>query len=213
MILDIICGAVLLLFGLIGFFRGFARQVFGLLSGFVALVGAYFLLGPVYNLLYDMFLGSIIESIGGSLSFLKFLDKFAATAGKTTGTLLIEYVVMFLLYGVLTIVVGIVWKLLKLITHPICDLKGIKVFDKIFGVLLGFFWGILLVTALIYFATIISGWKFIGLSDTVNDLLATLSEGSFFSKRFIVDNLDKIEQFFADTWQTIIKGFNAVTAA
>ena len=160
-----------------------------------------------------MFLGSIIESIGGSLSFLKFLDKFAATAGKTTGTLLMEYVVMFLLYGVLTIVVGIAWKLLKLITHPICDLKGIKVFDKIFGILLGFFWGLLLVTALIYFATIISGWKFIGLSDTVNDLLATLSEGSFFSKRFIVDNLDKIEQFFADTWQTIIKGFNAVTAA
>ncbi|MBR2384130.1 MAG: CvpA family protein [Clostridia bacterium] len=213
MILDIVYAVVLVLFGLIGFFRGFARQIFGLMSGFVALVGAYFLLMPVYNLLYDLFLGSIIESVGSSLTFLTFLDTFAATAGKTTGVLIMEYLTMFVLYLVLCVLVGFVWKLLKLITHPICDLKGIKFFDKFFGVLLGFVWGVLFVTAIIYLATIVSGWKFIGMSDTVNELIATLSDGSFFSKRFILDHLDKVEIFFADTWELIKKGFNAVKAA
>ena len=98
MILDIICAAAIVLFGLIGYFRGFARQVFGLLSGIVALVGAYILLKPAYELVYDLFLGSIIESVGASLSSLKFLDKIAIPVGKTTGTLLAEYVSMVVLY-------------------------------------------------------------------------------------------------------------------
>ena len=213
MILDIICAAVLLLFGLIGYFRGFARQIFGLLSGFVALVGAYFLLKPAYELVYDLFLGSIIESVGGSLGFLTFLDSVAVPAGKTTGVLLVEYASMFVLYLALAFLVGLAWKLLKLIVHPICDLKGIKFFDKLFGILLGFVWGILLVVVLLYVATLLAGFEKLGLTKTINDVLDMLTNGSYFSERFIVSYLGKIETFFADVWNLIKSGIATVKAA
>ena len=213
MILDIICAAVVVLFGLIGYFRGFARQIFGILSGFVALVGAYLLLKPAYELVYDLFLGSIIESVGGSLGFLTFLDSTALPLGKTTGTLLVEYASMFVLYIVLAFVVGIAWKLLKLIAHPICDIRGIRFFDKTFGILLGFVWGILLIVALLYVATLVAGFEKFGLTKTINDVLEMLTDGSYFSKQYIVDHLDKIETFFADVWNLIKKGFTTVKAA
>lgn len=210
MILDIVCGVILVLFGLIGFFRGFARQVFSLLSGFVAIVGAFFLLMPVYNLLYELFLGSIIESIGSSLTFFSFLDTFAQSAGKTSGVLIMEYVFILLVYLVLVIVVGLLWKILKSIVHPICDLKGIKVFDKIFGVLLGFVWGALLIIAILYILYLIPGWSFASsFAPTITDLVASLSDGSFAIGPYVLENLDKVEVYFADLWDLIRKGFVA----
>lgn len=210
MILDIVCGVILVLFGLIGFFRGFARQVFSLLSGFVAIVGAFFLLMPVYNLLYELFLGSIIESIGSSLTFFSFLDTFAQSAGKTSGVLIMEYVFILLVYLVLVIVVGLLWKILKSIVHPICDLKGIKVFDKIFGVLLGFVWGALLIIAILYILYLIPGWSFASsFAPTITDLVASLSDGSFAIGPYVLENLDKVEVYFADLWDLIRKGFIA----
>ncbi len=212
MILDIICAAVVVIFGLIGYFRGFARQVFGLASGLVALVGAYFLLMPAYELVYDLFLGSVIESVGGSLGSLTFLDSVATPLGKTTGTLLAEYVSMFVLYLALAFVVGIAWKLLKLIVYPICDIRGIRFFDKVFGILLGFAWGIIFVVALLYLATLVAGWEKLGLTTTINDFIDMIKDGSYFSERFIVDYLGKIETFFADVWTLIKNGISSVVA-
>ena len=215
MILDIICGIILILFGLIGYFRGFARQIFGLLSGFVAVIGAFILLHPAYDLLYELFLSSIVEGIGSALSFLTFLDKTALPVGKTTGILLAEYLCIALVYVVLVLLVGIFWKLLKTLVHPICDLKGIRIIDKILGVILGLVWGILLVIALLYFARVIAGWKFVpeGISSSILNLIDSLSSGSFFVKPFILDYMDKIHTYFAQTWSLLKKGFLTVKNA
>ena len=215
MILDIICIAITLLFAIIGCSRGFARQVFKLLSGFVAVIGAYFLLRPVYNLLYDMFLGSLVETVSGLLSSLTFLDTFAATVGKTTAVLLTEYVFMLVLYIALVIVVGLVWKLLKAIVFPICDLKGIKFFDKLLGLVFGAAKGLLIPCALVYLATIATGWSFIpeNIATSITDVINQISANSFLSEKYLLANLDKVEIFFADIWNLIIKGFDAVKAA
>lgn len=213
MILDIICAGVVLLFGLIGLFRGFARQIFGILSGFVALIGAYLLLKPAYEIVCELFLASIIKSIGGSLSSLTFLDSVAIPAGKTTGILLAEYASIFVCYVVLVFLVGIAWKLLKSIVYPICDVKGIRFFDKTFGFALGCVWGILLVVGLLYVATLVAGFEKLGLTATINDLLASLSADSFFSEKYILSNMGKIETYFADVWNLICKGFSKIKAA
>ncbi len=211
MILDIICIAFALLFALIGFIRGFARQVFSIFSGIAAVIGAYFLLRPVYNLLYESFLGDVVKGIGDSLSGITFLDEFAATFGKNTGSLLAEYLILFVLYIALTIVVGILWKILKKIVHPICDLKGIKFFDKLLGIALGVAWGLLIPCSLVYLATLASGWSFMpeGVSTAINDLLATLSKDSFLCEEYLIGNLDKVELFFSKIWDLIRKGFVA----
>ena len=215
MILDIIFVAFVLLFAIIGLVRGFARQVFSLASKLVSLIAAYFLLMPIYNLLYDMFLGSIVESIGSSLASLTFLDTYAATFGKTTGSLLAEYVILLALYVALSIVVGIVLKLLKKIVYPICDLKGIKFFDRIFGLALGAAFGLLIPCAVLYLATIAAGWSFMpaNLATTITDLIASLSKDSFLSEKYIIANLDKVELFFSQIWDLIRKGFDLAKSA
>ena len=40
-----------------------------------------------------------------------------------------------------------------------------------------------------------------------------LAYGSLFSKRFIVNHLDKVETFFAEIWSLIRNGFATVKAA
>ena len=212
MILDIICVAVVLLFGIIGYIRGFTRQVFGLLGGIVVVVGAYVLLMPVYNFLYGLFLGSIVESLGEKLAFLSFLDGIAIPAGKTTGALLSEYIFLFVLFGILAFLLGLILKLLKLIIYPICDVKGIRFFDKLFGLALGFVLGAVLVVGVLYLAIWLAGFENLGLTATINDIIAKISEGSFFSERYILDQLETIKVFFADVWDLIRRGIDVVKA-
>ena len=218
MILDIICVAFVLLFAIIGCVRGFAKQIFKVLSLVAALIGAYFLLMPVYNILYDLFLGPIVESLGETLSsieFLNFLSDHAATVGKTSGLLLTEYVVLFVLYIALVLVVAIVWKILKSICHPICDLRGIRFFDRLLGFVLGAAKGLLIPCALIYLATLAMDWSFIpaNITTIVQDVIDMISANSFVSEKYLLANLDKVEAFFADIWSLITTGFNAVKAA
>ena len=212
MILDIICVAVVLLFSIIGYIRGFTRQVFGLFGKIVAIVGAYVLLMPVYNFLYSLFLGSIVESLGEKLAFLSFLDGIAIPAGKTTGALLSEYFFLFVVFGILVFLIGLIVKLLKLIIHPICDLKGIRFFDKLFGLGLGAVLGAVLVVGVLYLAIWLAGFENLGLTATINDIIAKISAGSFFSEEYVLGQLDQLATFFTDVWNLIKSGVDAVQA-
>ena len=50
-IIDLVCGVIILLFAILGAFKGFAKQVIKMLSGIVVLVGSFLLLKPVFDYL------------------------------------------------------------------------------------------------------------------------------------------------------------------
>ena len=215
MILDIVCGVILVVFGLIGYFRGFARQIFGLLSGFVALIGAYILLAPVCNLLIDLVFAPMFGETGILATVTAILEGSALTPEllqeqnfKILLSVIISYVLIFIVYALLALLVGLVWKGLKSLVHPICDLRGIRVVDKILGVVLGLVWGVLLVVTVLYVLHLASGWKIVpeGISSAITNLIDSLSDGPFVVKPFIIDYFDKIETFFAETWRIITAG-------
>jgi ethanolamine transporter len=85
------------------------------------------------------FFGNLVTTISGLFKNLTFLDSYASAFGKTTATLLTDYLVMLIVYVVLAIALGLVWKLVKIIIEPISDLPFIKVFDRILGLALGIF--------------------------------------------------------------------------
>ena len=214
MILDIACGAILIIFGLIGLFRGFAKQIYGILSIFIGFVGAFLLLMPVYNILYDLFLKSVVDSLAGMLAPLTFLDAYAAEFGKTTASLFAEWIMLAALYIVLFIVITLVWKLFK-VFFKICDLPVIKVFDRILGLFLGLAFGLVIISAILLIWTSALGWTVIpeGITTAMADALALISDGGFVAKPFILDHMDKVSAFFVSIWDLICKGYSAVVAA
>lgn len=66
-ITDIVLVALLLIFVIIGFCRGFVKQIFGLLSSIIAFLVAYFLCAPLANMLNSTFgwTDSLANSISG----------------------------------------------------------------------------------------------------------------------------------------------------
>lgn len=210
MILDLACAVVIILLGVIGLVKGFAKLVLGLFNGLVAVVGAYFLFMPVYNLLYSLFLGNVIESIGASLSGITFLDAYAQTVGKTTGVLIAEYIMMFVVYTVLSFAIGIAWKLLKKLICKLFELPVLNVVNKIAGVILGTFFGLVIVFVVLYVWNLIGTLSFIPESVTVPVLnaLNSAGQGSVIIKPFIIDNFDAFTAFFAQIIDLILSGFN-----
>ena len=65
--IDFVCIGIMLLFGVIGFFRGFAKQMRTLLGWFVALIVAVLLVPPIYKVLFtgDGALESVCTSLEG----------------------------------------------------------------------------------------------------------------------------------------------------
>lgn len=59
MVVDIVCGALLLIFGLFGVFKGFARQIFKFASFFAAVIGAFLLVKPAFDFCYALGFGKI----------------------------------------------------------------------------------------------------------------------------------------------------------
>ena len=161
MSIDIICGIILLIFAIYGVFKGFARQVFKTVSFFVALLGAFLLIKPVYDLLYGFsffsgWVSSFANVINGWIDNVSFwtkieevlkLQEFAEQFEKTAGLLLSEYVFKFGLFVILIIVLTLIIKLLKLIIFPIADMPVIIVFDRLLGLALGVLWAMVIIVA------------------------------------------------------------------
>ena len=210
--IDIICGAILLIFAIFGLFKGFARQVLNFFSGFIAIVGAFFLLKPVFNLLsgFDFF-GNLVTTISGLFKNLTFLDSYASAFGKTTATLLTDYLVMLIVYVVLAIALGLVWKLVKIIIEPISDLPFIKVFDRILGLALGIFWGALLAFGLIYLWAFLKDISFISNSvPQIGEFYDSIVLADSYVKTYVVGSFDKITEFIMSIWNLLLEGVSKV---
>ena len=209
MILDLVCIAVVVIFLIIGLKLGFAKLVLGLFNGLVAVVGAYLLFMPVYNLLYTLFLGDIVTSLGASMSGITILDAYASTVGKTTGILIAEYIMMFVVYVVLSFAIGIAWKLLKKLICKVFELPVLSTLNEIAGVLLGTFFGLTIVFVVLYVWNLIGTLSFISESVRVPVLeaLTSAGNGSVIIKPLIIDSFDSITAFFADIIELILTGF------
>ena len=213
MILDIACGVIILVFALIGIFRGFARQIFSLFGLIASLAGAILLLKPIYDILDGLFLGKFVDMLANLFGKMSFLDSYAATLGKTTGVLLSEYVVMFLLFVVLTIVLSLLLKLLKKIIIPICDLPFFKFFDKIFGLGLGILLGLLLIFVILTAWQYLTRWSVIpsNVASTLKKYYNMICEGSVFVEPYLSEFFAIGENFLRSVWH-FIKGGVKVAA-
>ncbi len=187
MLVDIVCGIILIIFALYGVFKGFARQVFKTVSFLVALFGALLLIKPVYDLLYGFpffkgWVSDFANTINGWVIDIPFwakvseffkLEDFAKQFNKTIGLLLSEYAYRFGLFIILIIVLSLVVKLLKLIIFPIADMPVIVVFDRILGLALGLLWatviivgGLLIINLLTPNIAAVKDWAAVELSDS-----------------------------------------------
>lgn len=211
-LIDIVCGVIIVLFAIYGVCKGFAKQIAKLSGVIVALVGGYCLFKVVFDLLYSLeFFKGIVDSLANAFGSLKFLDSYASGFGKTTGALLSEYVMMLAVFIVVAIVIGIVWKLLRGISFPICDLKFINFFDRIFGLALGVVWGALLCFGILYVWFIVKDLSFVSANvPAIGEFYAKVVEGESFVKTYIINNFGVIEKFFADIWVFILQGVKAV---
>ena len=212
MILDLICIAVIAVLAIIGYVRGLAKLVLGLFNGVVAVVGAYLLFMPVYNLLYSLFLGSLIESIGISIGS-TFLDAYASTLGKTGGILIVEYVSMFVVYVCLSFAIGLLWKLLKKFICKIFELPILCIVNKISGLCLGALFGFLIVFVVLYVWNLIGTLSFVSEEIRVSTIKAlnNVSRDSLVIRPLVINNSDAFTAFFAKIIELILGGFNKTT--
>lgn len=205
-IIDIVVAVLLLVFGIFGLVKGFARQVLSILSFIFAIVVGFFLLKPVYNLLYDKvgFFASWVNSLGESLKGvnLSFLAELAEKAGKTQGALLSEYIFKAAVFILLAVIAGILFKIVKKILECIVSLPVINVIDRILGVALGFFWVLLIVVILLLIATALRDK--VPFLDTF--MTSQVEKDGCLVNKFIVANLDKIKTYFTEIFN-FLKGF------
>ena len=138
LVLDISCGAILLLFALIGLKRGFAKQLLGLFAWVAGLVGAFFLFKPIFGILWEnvAFLRSARDGISAGLGNVSFLVSMLEGMGMTTEKLA-NYIIYILFYIILAIAVGIVFAIFRKICVHLSGTGAFRVIDKIFGFVYG----------------------------------------------------------------------------
>lgn len=140
--IDFICIGIMVLFGLIGLWRGLARQLMTLFCWFFSLIAAIMLVPLFYKLLFAD--GAALESLRITLegAFKLFsvakLDEIAAANGIVNGgAIMARWVVMFGVFLLLWIVITIVFKLLKLALKPLANKDPLFEVDRIIGLFFG----------------------------------------------------------------------------
>ena len=196
MVVDIVCGALLLIFGLFGVFKGFARQIFKFASFFAAVIGALLLVKPAFDFSYALGCGkSWYEAMAGAFNtdgwlgpLGKKITDYAASCGKTSGQFWAGIVMNVCLFVALAILLGLAFKILKKIVFPIADMPVIKVFDRILGLILGLFWACLIIVCVILLLdqAIAPNVK------AVNDWLVKTKADSPIVGKYLWDYIDKI---------------------
>ena len=118
--IDLVCIGFLVLFGLIGLLRGFAKQMMTLLGWFFSLLTAVILVPVLYKLLFTD--GGALESFRTSFEGLfasltiPALDEMAVTYDVSSGgTILARWIIMFGLLLLTWIVTAIIFKLVRMI--------------------------------------------------------------------------------------------------
>lgn len=155
--IDFICIGIMLLFGLIGFLRGFAKQLRTLLGGFFALFVAVLLVPPIYKILFtgNGALASVCGSLEGVFSFISTpnLEQAAVKYGLSgSGAFFARWAVMLVLLIILWVVVSIIFKLVRIPLRSFIE-EPVEGIDKALGVMFGIIVGFLitmLILAVLY---------------------------------------------------------------
>ncbi len=140
--IDFICIGIAVLFGLIGLWRGMARQLMTLFCWFFSLAAAIMLVPVFYKLLCadGGALASLRVSLEGSFKLFSVpgLDEIAAESGIANGgAIMARWVVMFGIFLLLWIVITIIFKLLKLALKPLANKDPLFEVDRIIGLFFG----------------------------------------------------------------------------
>lgn len=153
--IDFVCIGIILLFCIIGLFRGFAKQLSSLFGWFLALIAAIVLTPICYKILFadDGALAGFRETFEGFFSFLSIaqVEKLSVEFGiSSCGVLFARWVIMVVMILLLWIVITIVFKLFRLILSPF-SFSGCHVgaFGRIIGAIFGLALGCAIVLALL----------------------------------------------------------------
>lgn len=195
--IDLVCIGFLVLFGLIGLLRGFAKQMMTLLGWFFSLLTAVILVPVLYKLLFTD--GGALESFRTSFEGLfasltiPALDEMAVTYDVSSGgAILARWIIMFGLLLLTWIVTAIIFKLVRMIFRPFAYSEGgVKVFDRILGIFLG------VVIGAAVFAVVLGILSL--LRDTftgIDDLLTKYLTDESLTVKYLSPIFDKVGEFF-----------------
>ncbi len=195
--IDLVCIGFLVLFGLIGLLRGFAKQMMTLLGWFFSLLTAVILVPVLYKLLFTD--GGALESFRTSFEGLfasltiPALDEMAVTYDVSSGgTILARWIIMFGLLLLTWIVTAIIFKLVRMIFRPFAYSEGgVKAFDRILGIFLG------IVIGAAVFAVVLGILSL--LRDTftgIDDLLTKYLTDESLTVKYLSPIFDKVGEFF-----------------
>ncbi len=151
--IDFVCIGIMLLFGLIGFFRGFAKQLRTLLGWFMALVIAVLLVPPIYKALFTGggALESVCTSLEGFFSFIS-VHKLEEAAVKYnlsgSGAFFARWTAMLATFLLLWIIFTIIFKLIRIPLRSYIE-APVAGIDKALGVMFGIFIGFMLTVVIL----------------------------------------------------------------
>lgn len=195
--IDLVCIGFLVLFGLIGLLRGFAKQMMTLLGWFFSLLTAVILVPVLYKLLFTD--GGALESFRTSFEGLfasltiPALDEMAVTYDVSSGgAILARWIIMFGLLLLTWIVTAIIFKLVRMIFRPFAYSEGgVKAFDRFLGIFLG------VVIGAAVFAVVLGILSL--LRDTftgIDDLLTKYLTDESLTVKYLSPIFDKVGEFF-----------------
>ena len=194
----------MVLFGLIGLLRGFAKQLVTLLGWFFSLVTAILLVPVFFKLLFadGGALASFRQSFEGAFKFFSVakLDEMATAYGLASGgAVMARWVIMFGLLVILWIVVAIIFKILKLIVKPL-TYKGqnpVVALDKVLGVILGLAIGAAIVIVIFGVLYLLRD-KIVA----IDDLLGKIVTEDCLTNKTAYPAAGKFGEFLKGLWQT-----------
>lgn len=208
-IVDLVCAAVLIAFAIIGLIKGFARQIVSLLSGIVAIVGAFFLLKFVFDFLMSLgFFSAMVEGLGAKITFeLPFLAPIAESRGVSQGLIISEYIFKAIVFILLAVIIGIIFRILKKIVKVIVSLPGLNIIDRILGTALGLVWGFLVIFVVFFVLSTLSSNI-----NQVADFMASAVPENSLVRKYLIDNLDKIKDYIMLVVNYIIGAVSSIVS-
>lgn len=213
--LDILASAVLILFALSGFFKGFWRNFLSLFSSIVVIVLAILISKPIANLLESWF--HVSSGLASSLQP-SFANYFQATDWHTGWiyTLLVAFLgktylqsepsaeelatafsgsVSKILVSIICMVVVflliklVLWLILKF-TKKLSIKKSHRILDRIFGILLGIFKG--------FFVIFVASWILFAIGGVITPIAGWLD--NMFASNGFAGWLYKISNHILQNW-------------
>ncbi len=173
LVLDISCGAILLLFALIGLKRGFAKQLLGVPAWVAGIIGAFFLFKPLFGIIWDKvgFVQTARDGISSALGKVPFIVSMLEGLGTTTENLA-NYTIYVVFLFILAVLFGFVFAMFRKICVHLSGSGAFRVFDKIFGFVYGAAVGAVIVVILLALVNYILARPYLPFGDAVYSFMS-----------------------------------------